>query len=835
MNKVTSLKLLSILLFNFINIDIGISQTNIDNDKAHRRYWFYRTRLINDFMKIGKEQGDCIVFAERNYILENPINSSKVGPDQIDLTNMYMMTLALEYKLLTRNHQDVSETVKELYHLLWTVNRLDLEAEQFWDATPPTNDNSILQNGPLNGYALREDMPYNYIQTNLTHFNYQFLEQHNYNPSPNDVATGYSGIQFTNHLTDDNKFSAYFLNNGKGPKHHLTLPQDKYQSLLVALMFINKYIPASVTYNGEAFQDGETSIREEARKMAKRCYDYLNGPNNLWQLRRYNTQNQDQGAITNADGGDAWYYAWPFSRMACMANKNFPWNIGGNNTLCAGFNDPYSLTLGKANYNAMSETPHNCFEDNAVFKAWSQTGSNSGTSPSSPAYIIMQGNTGINDLEWAELMRKVLHQNGSLLRQLSVFATPINEAPCQGPYNFGNCDHGGWEWSSQCRLEHPDARGANCLTSPWFKPIRCIDQTKHGAFYGNYPGIDYMLLHNLYYEYQNQLLDGNQGNIGNTTLGNINTFIYNAGNAVPNLVSSAACSVANAISGFFTGNSNVCNPTVGSSGNGGAGSLNVPIVGYPAYNLMDNYDNNIWPRAITLGQNTTFIHGILGANREAKVHVFQNLKSTARIYATSSPAAPQNTDYSYVTYRAGKEINLLPGFEVEQGSNFHAFILRYVCNGGYLDPMQMKSFGAINDSILTTNLSMDYETSPINPIPIHYIENPESDADNYPVISETDYYEIYNNNTPPEFYKANDFLISPNPNNGKAILATSKQSTTEILSFRIYDMKGQLVMYKNDIEKEVELNFENLFSGIYMIQIFSNEGKSMTKKIEIVK
>ncbi len=26
------------------------SQQTIDNDKAHRRYWYYRTRMINDFM-----------------------------------------------------------------------------------------------------------------------------------------------------------------------------------------------------------------------------------------------------------------------------------------------------------------------------------------------------------------------------------------------------------------------------------------------------------------------------------------------------------------------------------------------------------------------------------------------------------------------------------------------------------------------------------------------------------------------------------------------------------------------------------------------------------------
>lgn len=43
-----------------------IGQQTVDYEKAHWRYWNYRTRLINDFMKIGKEQGACIVFTQRN-------------------------------------------------------------------------------------------------------------------------------------------------------------------------------------------------------------------------------------------------------------------------------------------------------------------------------------------------------------------------------------------------------------------------------------------------------------------------------------------------------------------------------------------------------------------------------------------------------------------------------------------------------------------------------------------------------------------------------------------------------------------------------------------------
>lgn len=69
---------------------ISFSQVNVDNDKAHRPYWYYRTRMINDFMKIGKDQGSCIVLAQRNYLEDNsglPELMPKVGPDQIEISN----------------------------------------------------------------------------------------------------------------------------------------------------------------------------------------------------------------------------------------------------------------------------------------------------------------------------------------------------------------------------------------------------------------------------------------------------------------------------------------------------------------------------------------------------------------------------------------------------------------------------------------------------------------------------------------------------------------------------------------------------------------------------
>lgn len=62
-----------------------------ENQKAHRKYWFYKTHFVNDFIKIGDKQGDCIAFPERNFNYDdgNGNNYSMfhavVGRNQIDI------------------------------------------------------------------------------------------------------------------------------------------------------------------------------------------------------------------------------------------------------------------------------------------------------------------------------------------------------------------------------------------------------------------------------------------------------------------------------------------------------------------------------------------------------------------------------------------------------------------------------------------------------------------------------------------------------------------------------------------------------------------------------
>lgn len=54
-------KLLLLLLFLIIS-DVSYSQGQALN---HRKYWWYKTRLNNDFVKVGTGDGESIPFMQR--------------------------------------------------------------------------------------------------------------------------------------------------------------------------------------------------------------------------------------------------------------------------------------------------------------------------------------------------------------------------------------------------------------------------------------------------------------------------------------------------------------------------------------------------------------------------------------------------------------------------------------------------------------------------------------------------------------------------------------------------------------------------------------------------
>lgn len=723
------------------------SQSTINDDQAHRRYWYYRTRFINDFVKMGTRQGECIVLAERNMAYSTLglyDTTAAVGPDQIDLSNMYLATLALEYKLLTRNSQNTDETIKEMYQLLYTLNRLDLNAEEFYSKSiSDSTDYELNQGGVANGYMMREDFPPNFIRQNLTHFNYSLLEAGYNGSNLSAVETrSFGGFTEAPHvnvlkatsggpLFEGGRFPAYLNNPTIYPKSEVSLVHDKYYSMLAAFMFIAKYIPANTKYyeNGVAqqFQDGGYGIKEQAIAIANRMMPYLQGnvfpvPNGSY---NWILSQPDGSHIGLAAGASMVLYSFATTKAVCYLNNSYPWGWADPCPM-----DPNAALVGAPFYSVGGGVQTTM--DNAVFMAWNHVISNFPIAVT-PCWLGMTANTSYWDLQWAELAREVLFQSHPVQTGMGVIENPIADAPCNGPYNFSDNSVTlvpNVNWSSQDRTEHPRSMGS---TNP---------------FRGNYPGVDYMFLHNLFYEYLNQ--QNKPGKYDN------------------------------------------------------------------AINLMDDEDDQTWP------QWSNSAGGLIGTvSSPQNIHVFQNLSSRAQI---------NNLTSSKVDYRAGKEIALLPedgstpGFSADDGTDFSAYIQRYLCNGtgdygGGLRP--------------AGNIVYDYEADEMNTTtPLHHVSYPPSASDLFPGPNTEP--PVPSAKPNPHMEAAAQMEVLPNPNNGMFTIRKVKRSDTEKLHLRIMDMKGTLLLDESNYETH-EIDMTNYAAGIYMVQLNSSLGYSESKKINITK
>ncbi len=141
--------------------DIAYSQNELDH---HKKYWYYRSRLTNDFMKVGLGDGESLQFQQRgkDASSHNAVNAVMASGDASAYHGYYIGVLAMEYKLLQANNQSTDKVKHELFCALNAINRLDYKAEGLWQSGAET----------LNGFFVRDDFPKDFVKNNYDHFNY---------------------------------------------------------------------------------------------------------------------------------------------------------------------------------------------------------------------------------------------------------------------------------------------------------------------------------------------------------------------------------------------------------------------------------------------------------------------------------------------------------------------------------------------------------------------------------------------------------------------------------------------------------------------------------------
>ncbi len=154
-------KLILILLFannNFVNAQYLFSNEEASNALA--KYWLYKWRFLNDFIKVGDQMGESLPVAERAAV-NQPIFRFGDGTQKL---GMYINLLATEYKLLYDNERwvDLEKTKTELYYAIEAYRRLDCTAEWY---RPYYKDPDY---DWCNGYFMRSDTDIDFLEQPAT-------------------------------------------------------------------------------------------------------------------------------------------------------------------------------------------------------------------------------------------------------------------------------------------------------------------------------------------------------------------------------------------------------------------------------------------------------------------------------------------------------------------------------------------------------------------------------------------------------------------------------------------------------------------------------------------
>jgi hypothetical protein len=197
----------------------------------HQRYWYYRHRLISDFMVPGVVDN---FVCSRHYGYSIP--ASEVGSEDYAISwgdatcdiGDYIAVLATEYRLLKNNNQPVDNTLRELYFAMKAYERVDRTAESLMY---PYNYFNNCPDGNLNGFYIRDDVGQSLFDENI-----EFAKKHTRDGSLSFNSTGlnseYNGVSFASYPSP-----------------------DQMSHLYMGFALVNKCLDDNENYNGYNFKN----------------------------------------------------------------------------------------------------------------------------------------------------------------------------------------------------------------------------------------------------------------------------------------------------------------------------------------------------------------------------------------------------------------------------------------------------------------------------------------------------------------------------------------------------------------------------------------------------
>lgn len=441
---------------------------NCQTDQLNlQKYWHYRYRLLNYFMVVGEGAGKSIPADIRNWngTSSNTSQTLRWGEEPVYL-GYYLGVLATEYKMLSMSALNTDQTLTELYYALKAVERLDYQAESSWNM-PNTID----------GFIIRGDIPGTFVQDNFAMLNQDI-------PSGQGVYLGMGKPAQVG-----TTYSDYYNHYLSGERQDDAPSMDIYFQLLMGYALIYECIPVgSLTFYN--YISG-TMQSEDFRSLAITEADLILSFLKENHGRHWEIKCPDGSGVQ--DGGDnAAFFAFALAKSGLFITGTDYSDIHSNADelnwqslqssavlLC----DPVS-NRGSAHAMAMTLA--------AISDSWVNV-SGINTTPQKLIELGDYNAGGIGACSYFDnhhgwdvfygMLWDILHGNTSFIGNLCQAQQILNSAPWDGPFYHDVFDNSNPGW---------------CATRRFFDDSPRQNSGKPG-FNGNFNGLDYMLLFNLYY------------------------------------------------------------------------------------------------------------------------------------------------------------------------------------------------------------------------------------------------------------------------------------------------------------------------------------------------
>lgn len=265
--------------------------------KNYEKYWYYRYRLVNDFMQVGPNCGQSLPGFSRTQRDSKPFDNIIRWGDATQALGQYLAMLSTEYKLLNENGWNTERTKYENYNALLAFERVDRNSEGFcrdYEHSDPCEPNV----GPfdLNGFFVRDDVPQNFVITNENHFNRPGIG----NGLHVEGTQSDFGIRRFNPIGGPRTQAEWYADpdSYRAPFYPVEESQDQVVEMFVGLGLTTKLM-GGATY-------GSTNLGDRARMSAERIIEWpaYNGTLS-WQIQNPLNFNWTYGTVPESYGQSA--------------------------------------------------------------------------------------------------------------------------------------------------------------------------------------------------------------------------------------------------------------------------------------------------------------------------------------------------------------------------------------------------------------------------------------------------------------------------------------------------------------------------------------------------